>query len=477
MGASHNDVGLLLFVLLTSIALSRQSTMDLLLQYVPLLLPLSAAAFKSVAASILCAAMASLLLSKWRKKDVYLVDYACFRPPDMWRISYAAFLEHSSINGVEKSNIEFQRKILQHSGLGEQTALPPSYHFLPCRKGMSHARAESQAVFFTLVDELLAKTAVNPDDIGILILNCCLFYPSPSLSAMLVNRYKMRADIKAFNLSGMGCAASLLAVDMAHQLLQVHRESYALVVSSENMSGREYMGGKRSMLIPNCLFRSGGGAALLSNRSEDRNRAKYRLLCTVRTNTAAEDRSFFCITHGEDDSGKIGVSLSKELMMVAGDALTKNITSLARDVLPISEKLWYAINLIGRKVFNAQWKPYTPDFKRAFRHFCIHAGGKAVIQELEKNLKLTEEMTEASKMTLHRFGNTSSTSVWYELAYLEAMQKVKEGERVWQVGLGSGFKCFSAVWESMWNSRCTQYNPWRDCMLNYPVSIPDCVEI
>lgn len=471
---------LIVLVLLIAIAFNGMDcggrVEELLSQYVPLALHREAPMAAAVAL-LLCTAIAWSLLLIRRRNEVYLVDYAAFRPPDMWRISYAALLEHSALNGMETRNREFQQKILQHSGLGEQTALPPSYHFLPCRKGMSYSMAESQSVFFTLLDELFLKTSVNPSDIGILVVNCCLFYPSPSLSAMLVNRYKMRSNIKTFNLSGMGCAASLLAVDMVRHLLKVHRNTYALVVSSENMSGRDYFGGKRSMLIANCLFRTGGAAVLLSNRSSDRKRAKYRLLHTVRTNRAADDRSFYCITHGEDDSGRIGVALSKELMSVAGDALTKNITSLAQHVLPLSEILRYAINFTARKVFHAQWKPYTPDFRRAFRHFCIHAGGKAVIQELEKNLKLSEEMTEASRMTLHRFGNTSSTSVWYELAYLEAKQRVKIGDRVWQVGLGSGFKCFSAVWQAMAESSCSPDNPWRDCMLNYPVVIPDCVEV
>jgi hypothetical protein len=33
--------------------------------------------------------------------------------------------------------------------------------------------------------------------------------------------------------------------------------------------------------------------------------------------------------------------------------------------------------------------PYIPDFKKAFQHFCIHAGGRAIIDGLEENLKVT----------------------------------------------------------------------------------------
>ncbi|RYR27229.1 hypothetical protein Ahy_B02g061579 [Arachis hypogaea] len=34
-------------------------------------------------------------------------------------------------------------------------------------------------------------------------------------------------------------------------------------------------------------------------------------------------------------------------------------------------------------------KVYIPDFKLGFEHFCIHTGGRAILDELEKNLQLS----------------------------------------------------------------------------------------
>ncbi|GAB4837904.1 Protein Nef [Ancistrocladus abbreviatus] len=226
------------------------------------------------------------------------------------------------------------------------------------------------------------------------------------------------------------------------------------------------------MLIPNCLFRVGGAAVLLSNKSCDRRRAKYKLLHVVRTHRGADDKAFRCVYQEQDDAGKTGVSLSKDLMAIAGDALKTNITTLGPLVLPISEQLLFFATLVGRKLLNMKIKPYIPDFKLAFEHFCIHAGGRAVIDELEKNLQLSKEHVEASRMTLHRFGNTSSSSIWYELAYTEAKGRMRKGHRVWQIAFGSGFKCNSAVWQALRNVKPSPKSPWLDCIDGYPVAIP-----
>ncbi|KAI9180173.1 hypothetical protein LWI28_001965 [Acer negundo] len=405
-----------------------------------------------------------------RPRSVYLVDYSCYRPPSHLQVKYQQFMEHSRLTGdFDESSLEFQRRILERSGLGEETYVPEAMHYLPPRPSMAAAREEAEQVMFGALDNLFANTNVKPKDIGVLVVNCSLFNPTPSLSAMIVNKYKLRGNIRSFNLGGMGCSAGVIAVDLAKDMLQVHRNTYAVVVSTENITQNWYFGNKKSMLIPNCLFRVGGAAVLLSNKPKDKRRAKYKIVHVVRTHKGANDNAFRCVYQEQDDVGKTGVSLSKDLMAIAGLALKTNITTLGPLVLPISEQLLFFATLVAKRLFNATVMPYIPDFKLAFDHFCIHAGGRAVIDELEKNLQLLPVHVEASRMALHRFGNTSSSSIWYELAYTEAKGRMRKGNRVWQIAFGSGFKCNSAVWEALRNVKPSPNSPWEDCIHKYPV--------
>ena len=57
--------------------------------------------------------------------------------------------------------------------------------------------------------------------IDILVTNCSLYCPTPSLSAMIVNHFKMRSNIVSYSLGGMGCSAGVIAIGLAKELLQV----------------------------------------------------------------------------------------------------------------------------------------------------------------------------------------------------------------------------------------------------------------
>jgi len=199
-------------------------------------------------------------------------------------------------------------------------------------------------------------------------------------------------------------------------LFSPSKNTQQLIVGNENILWNMYFGNQRSMLITNCIFRMGGVAFVLSNRPRDRLRAKYVLKHLVRTHLGSDDEAYNAVIQREDDEGIVGVKIGKELMKCAGRALENNITRLGPKVLPLSEQLLFAGNFIARKVLGMRnLKRYVPDFTTAFDHFCIHPGGKAVIDEVGKQLKLKPHQTLPMLLPFERYGNTSSSSTWYGL--------------------------------------------------------------
>eukprot|EP01006_Ploeotia_vitrea_P045854 TRINITY_DN66973_c6_g3_i1.p1 TRINITY_DN66973_c6_g3~~TRINITY_DN66973_c6_g3_i1.p1 ORF type:complete len:953 (+),score=542.04 TRINITY_DN66973_c6_g3_i1:83-2860(+) len=398
----------------------------------------------------LAIALVMLVMKLTAKPNVYLVDFVTYTAAPELRVTTEKFKAIQRQFDFNERSLEFMDRLIHRTGLGEHTYFPPGTLTNPPQLTLSMARLEAELVMFSTLDQLFATTNTHPRDVDILVVNCSLFNPTPSLTAMVVNKYKMREDIQSYNLSGMGCSAGVIAVHLAKDLLRVHPNSTAVVISTENITQNWYRGQERGMLISNTLFRLGGAAVLMSNKPSDRARSKYRLKHTVRTHRGADDESYYSVYQDTDEENNVGVRLSKGLMRVAGEALKRNITTLGPLVLPWSEQIkYFYYNMFQRKLLKRKMKPYVPNFRAGIQHFCIHAGGRAVIEAIEEALRLTPEDIAASKATLKRYGNTSSSSIWYELAYMEKHGLVQRNHRVWQIAFGSGFKCNSAVWEAL----------------------------
>ncbi|CAH9134849.1 unnamed protein product [Cuscuta epithymum] len=429
-----------------------------------------------VVAGILCVLLLLLWYVSWGvscETPVYLLDFCCYRPPDELRIPTATLIEQarSCVSVKDPRSLDFYAKSAERSGIGGEACAPPAMHRLPPDFSLKPSREETETVLFSVVKDVLEKNGVRPERVDILVSNCSLFCPTPSITSMIINKFGMRSNVKSYSLSGMGCSAGVVSVSVAKDLLKVHRKSVALVVSMEAITPNGYLGNDKSMILTNTLFRMGGAAVLLSNHRTRRRRPKYKLQHLVRTHFGADDASYHSVFQNNDDFGHQGVHLSRDLLQVAGRALKSNISELGPRVLPLSELILYGFATLSRKVFGKR-ETFVPNFNKAFEHFCIHAGGRAVIDAVQDSLKLSKEDVEASRMTLYRFGNTSSSSIWYELSYLEAKGRIKKGERVWQIAFGSGFKCNSAVWVCISQLRPNPTNAWSDRINRYPVQVP-----
>lgn len=401
------------------------------------------------------------LADQRRNRQCYLVHYECYKPSDDRKLdtNFCGKIIDRNKN-LGHQHYKFLLRAIVNSGIGEETYGPRN--ILEGREdspSLQDGILEMEEFFIHTLDNLFEKTGFSPQEIDVLVVNVSSLSIVPSLSSKIINYYKMRDDVKSFDLTGMGCSASLISINLVESIFKSHKNALAIVVSSESIAPHWYTGNDRSMMLTNCLFRCGGCSILLTNNRAFKARAKMRLNCLVRTHLGASFEAHTCCMQKEDEEGRLGFYLGKNLPKAAAEAFSKNIASIATKALPLAELTRYIVVKYVRK-------SATLNLKAGVDHFCLHPGGTAVIEEVRKSLGLRDYDVEPSRMTLHRFGNTSASSLWYVLGYMEAKKRFKKGDKVWMISFGSGFKCNSCVWEVLRDLE--DGNVWGDVIDGYP---------
>jgi hypothetical protein len=184
------------------------------------------------------------------QNQVYLIDFAIYEGLDLFNVTRETFMQHTrKIPSFTQESLDFQEKIIARSGLGNSTSFPLSLRETPPSISIKASRDEFVLTALNTVERLFAATGLRPDDIDIVVVNCSLFNPTPSLSEMVINYFKMRSNIINYNLSGMGCSAGIIALDLARDLLKVHKNSRCLVISTENIAQNWYLGNDKVRLM------------------------------------------------------------------------------------------------------------------------------------------------------------------------------------------------------------------------------------
>ncbi|KAJ3691524.1 hypothetical protein LUZ61_020688 [Rhynchospora tenuis] len=405
-------------------------------------------------------------------KNCYLIDYVCFKPSSDRKISSLTSGELINRNkSLGLSEYKFLLKMIIRSGIGEETYSPRN--ILEGREEsptIDDSMLEMDEFFKTSVSDIFAKTKILPSEVDVLVVSISAFSPSPSLASRIIKQQKMRDDVKTYNLSGMGCSASLIAIDLVNNIFKSGKKTIAMVVSSESIVPNWYCGNDKSMMLSNILFRSGGSVMLLTNDPTMRSGAKMKLKCIIRTNIGSQDDGYNCVMQKEDDTGRLGFYLGPGLPKAAMRAFTKNFQQLMPKVLPYRELLLYMWRITEQKVTKTKGNSFSAaakiNYKSGIDHFCLHAGGTAVIDAVGNALGLTSYDVEPSRMTLFRWGNTSASSLWYVLGYMEAKKRLRKGDRLLMVSFGAGFECNSCIWEV--KRDLGDGDAWEDCINDYP---------
>jgi len=252
----------------------------------------------------------------------------------------------------------------------------------------------------SLVENLLIQADLQADRIDQIITTSCTGFMIPALDAHLINRFRMRPDIKRIPITELGCAAGAMALSRANDYLRAYPDQRVLVLALELPSlTYQFEDLRAANLVSAALFGDGGAAVLMSNDPGQ---------CEIRS---TRTHFFYDTPHlmGFDlGSSGFKIILDKGIP----DLIDARFTQLIQDFLQ---------GLTTEQV----------------RYFVFHPGGRKIMDQLASALELSEHHLRHSRQVLRDAGNLSSASILWVLA--ETLAAARDDGPAVMCAFGPGF--------------------------------------
>jgi len=308
------------------------------------------------------------------------------------------------LQGILNHDNGIERRSLALDSLDEGFDLDPdTLH----RRFVKHAPALASQAAARALDE--AK--LTPREVDAVIVSTCTGYLCPGLTSYVAEALGLRPDAVQLDLVGQGCGAALPNLRTAEALLASQRSDTVLSVCVEVCSAAFYLDNDLGVLVSACIFGDGAGAAVLSSRPRDGRRSVEWKAAASLTDPSQRDALRF-----EQRGGML-----------------RNILTLP--VPKLAAK--HAKTVLGT-VLGEQGLP-----QREIATWVLHAGGRKVLAELERNLALDSGDVRWSSAVLREFGNLSSPFVLFVLK--SALESRAAGGWWWMSSFGAGFSCHGAL--------------------------------
>lgn len=289
-----------------------------------------------------------------------------------------------------RSGIETRHSVLEdfRSGDGEL------FRTLPDGAASSPGTGERNRVYAREAGKLAVEAAraalhkdgsFKPSDITHVIFVSCTGFANPGPDHRVMRELGLREDVQRYTVGFMGCYAAFPALRMAAQFCEADPEAVALVICLEFCTLHMQSDATPENIVANSLFADGAAAALVSARAPSEGRAHFRL----------ESFRSALIPSGEGDMAwEVGdhgfeMRLSAYVPGLIGSNIRGIVDGLlsAAGMEPAGVEAW-----------------------------AVHPGGRAILDELEKQMGLGPDDLGVSRGVLRDFGNMSSPTVLFVLA-------------------------------------------------------------
>lgn len=203
----------------------------------------------------------------------------------------------------------------------------------------------------------------------------------PGLSALVVEELGMNADTQRVDIVGMGCNAGLNGLQSAANWCASNPEKIGLLICCELCSCIYTFDDSENTALVNSLFGDGVVAAVLQNSKTQKNPSHPSIL-SFSSHLIANSLDLL----------RFNWDLEKDRYSFYVDKKTPE--TLAREVQkPFA-------NLLGKANIT----------DKHLKHWIVHSGGAAILDAMEKTLKLPSNALRHTRSVLHDYGNVSSGS-------------------------------------------------------------------
>ena len=244
---------------------------------------------------------------------------------------------------------------------------------------------------------------IPEEEITHLITVSCTGMSAPGLDLQVMELMDLRKDIFRTSVNFMGCYAALHALKMADIICRATPASKVLIVCTELCTLHLQKETTPDNLASGLLFGDGSAAVLVTGDDDPTKGIRLKNFYSEVVTKGKKDMSWELSSTG----------FQMTLSGYVPDLIEEDIEGLVEKALG-SQSLT----------------------REDIDHWCIHPGGKKILEAIEKSLGVSKADLKNSYQVLEQFGNMSSASILFVLK--EMMPTLAQGEKIFAVAFGPG---------------------------------------
>ena len=298
------------------------------------------------------------------------------------------------LDAVESRKLKF---LYDHSGINTRYSIIADYNpalsahdFIPLQVGHPFPNLEQRMEIFEREALMLSLESVNKCIDGVIDANAithlitvsCTGMSAPGLDLQIMQSMELPSTIFRTSINFMGCYAAIHGLKLAKMICDSTPNSNVIVVATELCTLHFQQAFSEDNAASSLLFADGSAAVLISN--------------CIESKKALTLKEFYSQVEDKGQTDMAWKLSSKGFLMTLSSYIPQLIEADVEQLIR---------NALGKN--NLQFHEIS--------HWCIHPGGKRILDLIQRKMKLTDSDLQYARKVLFNHGNMSSPTVLYVL--------------------------------------------------------------